>query len=196
MPIIGPQPVWVWLLIAGGTGAGAYYTRPSVFTWRPVLLAAVVVSVLYAGSAIWDSREAIAAWVASMGAAAVGDKIESVFLRIFAVVGMIAVLVPLYLWAAFERGTRKHALRDRFSVAEIATLITGIEPTVPLPKPLEQEYQTLCRDMRLGRLAVLEPEETDMQEVAVSREGLRDYLRAREKEMPRYLEERYDAVRD
>ena len=45
-----------------------------------------------------------------------------------------------------------------------------------------------------GKLVALDPEESDMQEVEVGREGLRGYLSTRGEHVPRFLTQRYDGL--
>ena len=45
-----------------------------------------------------------------------------------------------------------------------------------------------------GKLVALDPEEPDMQEVEVGREGLRGYLSTRGEHVPRFLTQRYDGL--
>ena len=194
--ILGPQPLWVWLTIMAAAVVGGWYTRPEVFAWRPILATLAIVALLHsayvARDTIMEAARWAWAWVAALDATAIGEAIGNGVERFFTIVGAIVILIPLYLWSVWSRETSKRALITRFTLADIAGLITGMEPTVPLPRQLEEEYENLCRDARSGVLVVTNPEEPDKQQLTVSRDDLREYLRERDEDVPRFLTERYD----
>ena len=198
--VLGPYPWWVWGLIGLVASVGAWYTRPQVVAWMPVLIVTTVVAGLYAIYPAWDTIvgtvvlgwNAVAAWATGLDAAAIGEAIGNGITKVFTFVGGLVVFLVAHLWYAYTRQTQKHALQKSFTLAEIARLITGVEPTVPTPDPLVEEYGNLRRDVADGTLVTLNPEEADMQEVEVGREDLREYLSARGEHVPRFLTERYD----
>lgn len=204
--LLGPLSWWTYGLIAIGAYVGWLILKvprallamlwkrlkiaPPDITWKDVahVLAIVVViqSIVMQSSTVrgllavgWDTA---ITWMVEIDHTEAIPATLGVLLRIVTFALGLAIVVAAQVFITILKELNKWSF-EHYSLTQITYLVT--EPEEPKPDELAREYSLVCRDVSEGTLLSSVPETGG--DPVVTKKHLRDYLRAKGKDVPLFL---------